>query len=111
MKVVYIAHPISGDIEGNLKSIRKIVKHINLSDSSVVPFVPYYVDVVSMDDNYPKNRKRGIQNDKELFSRKVIDEVWLYGDYISRGMQQEIKLAKELGIPVISKSYKIKLGE
>ena len=74
MKIVYICHPISGDIEGNLKSIRNIVRYINISYPDVIPFVPYYADIVSM------------------------DELWVFGDRVSCGMQGEIDLAKEAGI-------------
>ncbi|MFT3750937.1 MAG: hypothetical protein QM768_21670 [Agriterribacter sp.] len=99
-KVVYIAHPISGDINDNLFSIRKIVRHLNLSRNDIVPFVPYYVDVVSLDDNNPAERDRGIQNDIALFERGIIDEVWLYGNRISKGMQAEILLANSMNIPI-----------
>lgn len=111
MKIVYIAHPISGDIEGNLARIRDIVKKIAMNQPDIVPFVPYYVDIVSLDDNDPVQRKRGISNDIELFNRKVMDEVWLFGDKLSKGMKAEVKLALRLGIPVITKSSKITLDE
>ena len=104
MKIVYIAHPISGDIEGNLEKIRVIVRHINFNCPDIVPFVPYYVDIVSLDDNNPGERARGINNDSVFFFRKMMDEVWLYGDRISEGMKNEIKLAQRAGIPVLSKS-------
>ncbi len=101
-QIIYIAHPISGDIEKNLFSIRKIVRTLNLSNPNIVPFVPYYVDVVSLDDNKPYERQRGIDNDVALFKSGCIDQVWLYGDKISEGMKAEIILAKELGIPVLA---------
>lgn len=103
MKIVYIAHPISGDIAGNLEKIRQIVRQINLQYSDVVPFAPYWVDCHALDDNDPEERQRGITNDQEFFLRKVIDEVWLFGDRISGGMQTEIELANALGIPVVNK--------
>lgn len=103
MKIVYIAHPISGDIAGNLEKIRQIVRQINLQYSDVVPFAPYWVDCHALDDNDPEERKRGIANGQEFFLRKVIDEVWLFGDRISGGMQAEIDLANSLGIPVVNK--------
>lgn len=103
MKIVYIAHPISGDIAGNLEKIQQIVRQINLQYSDVVPFAPYWVDCHALDDNDPEERKRGIANDQEFFLRKVIDEVWLFGDRISAGMLSEIELATSLGIPVVNK--------
>ena len=107
MKVVYIAHPISGDIEGNLAKIREIVKKIAMSFPDVVPFVPYYVDIVSLDDNDPVQRARGIANDTELIKRKVMDELWLFGDNYSKGMKAEVELAQSLGIPVVIQSTDI----
>lgn len=102
MKIVYIAHPISGDITGNLEKIRLIVRNINLDHSDIVPFAPYWVDCHALDDTVPAERERGIKNDIYFFHRSVIDEVWLFGDRISNGMQAEIDLANQLGIPVIN---------
>lgn len=103
MKVVYIAHPISGDVPGNLERIRQIVRQINLEDPNTVPFVPYWLDCHALDDTVQEERLRGIRNDHEYFHRKVMNEVWLYGDRISDGMKAEIELAKRCGIPVINK--------
>ncbi len=61
MRIAYIAHPIGGDVKNNLASIRKIVREINLFEADTVPFVPYYADVVSMDDNVKSERERGLK--------------------------------------------------
>lgn len=100
MKVAYIAHPISGDVEGNIIKILDIVRSINLLEPDVVPFAPYIVDCQALDDATPKERERGIKNDIALFRKGFIDEVRLYGDRISNGMKHEIDLAMELGIMV-----------
>jgi len=101
MKVAYIAHPISGDIEKNLKAIVKIGRLINCTEPDVIPFAHYFFDCHSLDDNIPEERERGIKNDIALMKKGFIDEVRLYGNRISTGMEHEIKLAKELGIPVV----------
>lgn len=101
MKICYIAHKISGDIEANLADLRRIIRVINLGYPDVAPFCPYYVDIVSLDDNVPAERERGIANDVELINRGFIDEVWLTGDTISTGMKHEKELAESLGVPVI----------
>jgi hypothetical protein len=108
MKIVYIAHPISGDVQGNLFAITKIVHSINTSGDTVVPFVPYYADCLALNDKVPAERERGIRNDREFFERKVIDEVWLYGVTISPGMYAEVRLANAMGIPVYAISPEIK---
>lgn len=98
MKIAYIAHPVGGDVENNLTLIREIVLKINLEEEDVVPFVPYYSDVVSMDDSNPEQRARGIKNNIHLL--QFCDELRLYGDRISEGMWLEIAKARELNIPI-----------
>lgn len=102
MRIAYIAHPISGDIAGNLEKIRQIVREINLNEPETVPFAPYWLDCHALDDNIPEERERGIKNDHELFSRGFIDELRLYGDKISHGMKEELKQALTYHIPVIN---------
>lgn len=102
MKIAYIAHPVSGDLKGNLEKIRLIVRTINLNEPNVLPFAPYWLDCHALDDSNLKERERGIKNDHELFRRSFIDEVWVYG--ISPGVLIEIDLANELHIPVIYKA-------
>lgn len=103
MTIVYIAHPISGDIQGNLQRIKEIARHITLKYSDVVAFAPYWFDCHFLDDTILAERGRGIKNDVEFFNRGVIDEVWLCGPRISNGMKHEKELAEILGIPVINK--------
>lgn len=104
MKIVYIAHPIGGDVANNINKIYAIIREINLTNNDVVPFAHYLVDCECLDDDVPEERERGIKNDMELFSRKFIDELWLYGDRISNGMIAEIGVCEQLNIPVVFKS-------
>jgi hypothetical protein len=109
MVVAYIAHPISGDIEGNIRKVKAILREINLTEPEVVPFAPYLVDLGVLDDSIPEERARGIKNDHEFFNRKFIDEIWLYGDRISSGMWEEIKLADKLAVKVVPKTQATQL--
>jgi len=104
MKIVYIAHPIGGDVKGNINKILAIVRHINLTELDVVPFAPYIVDCLAMEDSIKSERQRGIKNDIALFKAGFINELWLYGDRISPGMGFEISLCLESGIKVVSMS-------
>lgn len=106
MKVMYIAHPVGGDISGNLDRIVEIVRRINTNPASkeVVPFVPYYADCLALDDDDFKQRARGISNGLALLSKGFVDELWLYGPRISKGMHEEIAAARKYGIPVVAKS-------
>lgn len=101
MKIAYIAHPIGGDTQGNLEKLKEIGKRINITEPDVVPFAPYFFDCHALDDNNSAHRERGIKNDTELLKRGFISEMRLYGNRISSGMKAEIKLAHELGIPIV----------
>lgn len=104
MKICYIAHPIGGDVKGNIKKVIKIVREINLEHPDVVPFVPYLSDLYALDDSNTAERERGLTNGLFLLKKGFIDEIWLYGDRISNGMRAEINLCLELGIKVICKT-------
>ena len=101
MKFVYVAHPISGDVAGNIAKIKQIIRHINLTEPDVVPLAHYVVDCESLDDTVPAERERGIRNDNALLGAGFIKELRLYGDRISNGMSCECELAVELGIEII----------
>ena len=103
-KVAYIAHPISNDIKGNIEKILKIVKDINLKEKNVTPFVPYLADVLALDDTIPLHRNKGISNNVVYLKSGIVSELRVYGDFISKGVAEEIAIARELKIPVIYKS-------
>jgi len=107
MKIVYIAHPISGDIENNLTDLRRIVRKINIEHKNIVPFVPYYVDIVSLDDNVAEERLRGIANDTAIIESGIINEMWLTGQRISKGMEAEKDLAIRHSIEIVDMIGKI----
>lgn len=117
-KIVYIAHPISGDIEGNLKDLARILRIINMNQvtlagptlgkietydfSNIIPQAPYYHDIVALDDNNPLERNRGIENDTAMIMTGIYDELWLTGNKISFGMEKERQLFIKIGKPVVN---------
>lgn len=101
--VCYIAHPIGGDVEENLADLRRILWVINRTIPEVVPFCPYYADVVSLDDSDPDDRRRGMENGRLLLASGIVDEFWLTGDHVSVGMAAELELADQHGVKVVDK--------
>ena len=101
MKVVYIAHPISGDVKGNLEKLKNICRDINLKHPDILPFVPYCMDLMCLDDAIQTERNRGIKNNTHHLESGYIDELWLYGDRISKGMYEEINTALIEGIEIM----------
>lgn len=102
MKIAYIAHPISGDVKGNIAKINAIVREINLNEPKTVPFVPYLSDLMALDDSIKEERERGIKNNIRLIQSGIVDELRLYGSTVSKGMLAEIALAKSLNIRIRS---------
>ena len=47
-----------------------------------------------------EERERGLAAGLEMI--KIVDEVWAFGDYISEGMQDEIKYADNLKKKVVN---------
>ena len=103
-KIVYIAHPIFGDQDNNIKKIIAIVRNINLNEPGVIPFAPYVPDVMALNDADPDERERGFFNSGHVLRAGMVNEMWLFGPTISPGMWAEIKLAEQLNIPVHPKS-------
>jgi hypothetical protein len=101
-KRVFIAHPIGGDVEGNIRKVYDICKRVHNKD--IIPIVPYLVSLQYLNDEIEEDRNLGIDANLETFRCGYVKESWLFGDHISKGMEGEIRLALELGIPIVPQS-------
>jgi hypothetical protein len=97
-QMIYIAHPVGGDVSENLRRIVEICSKVH--SSQIIPLVPYYIALQYLDDSKPDDRIIGFAQNKLYFTRRIIDEVWLCGPRISSGMHEEIIWALENEIPV-----------
>ena len=89
MIVAYIAHPIAGDVAGNVARVKAIMADIIRTESDAAPIAPYLTYLEILDDNKPEERARGMSMNLEQLA--MVDELRLYGDRISKGMWKEIK--------------------
>lgn len=94
--LVYIASPLSGDVEQNLEFARKACRYA--IEQEVTPFAPHLLYTQMLDDNSPADRQLGIDMGNQML--ELCDELWLCGDRISAGMAGEKALAEEIGIPI-----------
>lgn len=101
-KTVFIGHPISGDIKGNIKKVLQICAEVHTKD--VIPVAPYLISLQYLNDEVVEDRELGMEANHECFHREYVDELWLFGDRISSGMKREIELAKEMNIPIFPKT-------
>lgn len=110
-KTVFIAHPIAGDVKGNMKKVLAICQMVHRKN--IIPVAPYLVALQYLNDEVVEDRALGTEANLECFHRRFIDELWLYGNRISSGMKEEIELARIYKIPIIPKTRETakELGE
>ena len=95
MKQIYIASPLRGDYESNIKSA---VEYCRLaSEAGVLPLAPHIIFSQWCNDTVPEEREKGLELGLSLLAH--CEELWVMGSNISQGMQGEIQFAKEHGIP------------
>jgi len=100
-KIVYIAHPVSGNVEENLKNAAKWYRWAALAhEEIVIPLMPWFECCYALDDRDPFERAYGISMDRELIHRIPFDECWLCGTHRSKGMEKEVELFKIRGIKI-----------
>ena len=101
-KTVFIGHPIWGDIKGNAEKVLKICAEVHTRD--IIPVTPYLISLQYLNDEVIEDRELGMEANHECFHRRYVDELRLFGDRISAGMEKEVLLAKEMNIPIIPKT-------
>ena len=88
--LVYICSPYSGNIENNIKSARRYSRFA--VEMGYIPFTPHLLYPQFLDDSNPAERSLGLFFGNVLMAKCA--EVWVFGGYISSGMNAEIERAK-----------------
>ena len=88
--LVYICSPYSGDTEGNTEKARRYSRFA--ADAGTIPIAPHLLFPQFLRDENPKERQLGLFFGNALMSK--CSEVWVFGEYISSGMEAEIRRAK-----------------
>lgn len=104
-KVIYICHPLSGDLEGNIQKVKEICIKIMQEETGVFPIAPQIYMTQFMNDENEEDRNLALDYCMWLVSQ--CDEVWVYGDRISHGMGLEITEATDLKIPILIKHPRV----
>jgi hypothetical protein len=96
MPKVFISSPFAGDVQRNIKNARRYCAFA--VRSGYIPFAPHLFYPQFLSDGNTEQRELG------LFMGMVFldscKEVWVFGERISSGMQQEIDRAEKRGIPI-----------
>ena len=95
MKQIYIASPLRGDYEKNIKNA---VEYCRLAtEAGVLPLAPHIIFSQWCNDTVPEQREQGLKLGLSLLEH--CEELWVMGTQPSQGMLGEIQFAKEHGIP------------
>lgn len=93
-KIIYVCSPYSGDIEKNVEFARKASRFV--VDKGHVPIAPHLLLPQFMSEE--NERELAMDLNKTLLD--VCDELWYFGNFITKGMQDEIVHATTWDIPV-----------
>ena len=82
-------------MKGNIENAKRYAKFA--LKSGVAPVVPHFY-ALCLDDDIPKEREIGRQTGMSLLW--FCDEMWVFGDRITQGMQDEILFCKNMKIKI-----------
>ncbi len=96
--IIYVAHPVSGDVWGNVDRTLKWLRWLTEVDPSRIYIAPWVGEVLAHLDLDPIPADfydRVLSDDEEVVRR--LDGILLVGDRMSNGMQREWAAAKIAG--------------
>ncbi len=93
-KIVYLAHPLSGDWESNIASARRYAEEA--ARSGFVPVAPYLTLYGLLHE--PADRALGLEIDLRMID--VCNELWLCGERLSSGMALELEYASRSNVHI-----------
>ncbi len=93
MKKVYICAPLGGNVEANLQRAKRYAEYA--LKCGTAPVVPHFY-ALCLDDSIPEQRELGMKAGRSLLW--FCDEMWIFGDTVTEGMNSEIAFCKNLNI-------------
>ncbi|RJE46624.1 MULTISPECIES: DUF4406 domain-containing protein [unclassified Dehalobacter] len=96
MKLIYVASPYAGDVENNVEFAKRACRYV--MEQGHAFFAPHLLYPQILEDSNPAERETGLKLGHHMLER--CDEMWVFGNRISSGMEAEIERAKQLGIPI-----------
>ena len=92
VKKIYVCSRLAGDIKNNIEKAKEYAKFV-VKECGAVPIAPHIYFTQFLDDTVPEERAFGTMAGLMLLSD--CDELWYFGDSVSKGMVREILAAKE----------------
>lgn len=95
-RLVYIASPYAGDVEGNAAFARAACRYA--AAQGCTPVAVHLMYPQFLDDQVQEEREAGLKMGIRVLA--ACNEIWLCGERMSAGMKAEEAEAKRLGIPI-----------
>ena len=86
MKKVFICSPLRGDIKNNIKKAKEYSRMA--VKKGYLPITPHIYFTQFLDDGIEAEREVALKMNIELLD--LCDELWIFGNKITEGMQREI---------------------
>lgn len=93
---IYIASPFRGAVEINTEKARSYC--CQLVEEGKIPIAPHLYFPQFLKDDDPQERECSMAMNRKLLS--FCEELRVFGEETTSGMEEEIRVARELGIPV-----------
>ena len=90
--LVYICSPYSGDVEVNVARAREYCRFA-VTEKNAIPFAPHLLLPQYMEGSDPQQRALAMFMNMVFLGK--CNELWVFGERRSEGMQQEIAKAKK----------------
>ena len=97
LKKIYVCSRLRGDVETNIENAKRYCEYV-VKVCGAIPIAPHIYFTQFLDDSLDEERAFGTLAGLQLLSE--CDELWYFGDSVSKGMVTEIIAAKEQSIPV-----------
>jgi len=94
--LVYICSPYRGNIEKNTASAQAYCRMA--VERGCIPIAPHLLFPQFLDDSLEEERELGMFMGLVLLTK--CKELWAFGEYVSEGMEQEIRKAEARNLPV-----------
>lgn len=102
--LVYICSPYSGNVEFNILNTRVYCKYA--VDKKYIPIAPHLLFPQFMNDEDQEERELAMFMNMVLLSK--CEELWVFGNIISKGMGQEIARAEKRKMRIRYFDYELK---
>ena len=93
---IYIASPYRGDVKRNTENAKKYAAFAVRQGK--LPLCPHIYFTQFLNDDAEDERSIGLNLALQMLKR--CKEIWVFGGYISLGMDREIRMAQRWNIPV-----------